>query len=393
MSRPGAGSGAPTTVIGRAWAAFLILAALAAGYVAPRFAATPPPAGSTPATSTTSGSSESSGSSGSSAPQTTSGSATSAAFTADMEKVFAQQTTNPSSRAIAVPGRDGFYFLGDLANANFSQAVGRRVYSAAEVAAAGAAFQAQKRWLAARNIPLTVAIAPAKWSIYRDKLPEWTDGMPRPAIADQLLAAYPDLGIIDLRPQLQEARSQHEVYSRMNSHWTAYGGYVGFLAIYEAMRARDPRLSPLNFPALTGVDTVDAFNEFEGLAGIKGANPWTVPRFAAPLPGYDFVNPDGSHTPIAGGSTIDIVQMPLRTERATAPTKARVLLLVDSTVTSPSPYFAAAFSSTMMLRHWMDEPAKTPDLAAIVNAYQPDHVLYLMTERHLNKPFAPPALP
>ena len=77
------------------------------------------------------------------------------------------------NRAIAVVGEDGWVYLGDIFNRNFSQAIGRRTLSTSEVEGWSSALRGQASYLQESGIGFVVVVAPAKWSVYRDKLPRW----------------------------------------------------------------------------------------------------------------------------------------------------------------------------------------------------------------------------
>ncbi len=307
--------------------------------------------------------------------------------TAEQERRYQQETTQPPLRAVAVPGRDGYVFLGDLMEANLAQAVGRRVYSDAELIAMVAAVRGRQAWLRSRGSALVFAIAPAKWSIYPEKLPEWTDGMGGPHSLDLLLAAEPELPWVDLRPQLRQGRATADTYSPLNSHWTDFGAYVALAPLYAALQAAAPSVGQLTIPALAGVDVVDQGNEFEALAGITGLNPWTVPRLSQQLPSYDVIDAHGQRIHGAQQADLDPARFPLRTECPGAPNDHRLLVLADSSAGNLAPYLATTFTSTMMLHHRIDAPEQAPDLIKTVEQYRPDLVLYLVSERNLNRPF------
>ena len=304
--------------------------------------------------------------------------------TPEQDQVYLQQTrTSAAHPGAAVEGRDGFLFLGDDYMANFAQAMGRRYYSREEVQTTVDAEKNRDAWLAKRGIASELFVVPAKWSIYPDKLPAWTDGQVLPHVLDQLVtadaASFPDL-----RPALKQARSTADTYSKLNSHWTQYGAYVGFQAIAAQLQKDHPEVGQLAVPTLSGTTTVDANNEFAAITGAPGPNNWTQPTFAQPLPSYTVVKPDGSRTTVPGTQLLDITQMPLQTESSAAGNNHRALILADSATTSLSPYLAHAFGTTMMVRHWMDVPTQAPNLAALVESFRPDVVITLLSERNLN---------
>lgn len=309
------------------------------------------------------------------------------ALTADQEGVFIEHTTTGAHAGLALPGRDGFYFLGDAHNANISQAVGRRAYSDPEIGQFSGALRAQQAYLAAKNIPLAFVVSPAKWSIYDEKLPEWTDGMPKTHIIDQLLTADPELPLVDVRQELIDAKQTADTYSPFNSHWTDYGAAVAWAPIAEWLESHAQSIGAVPVPVIEDVEVLaDHDNEFDRMYGIKGANPWTVPVFETELPGYQITTPDGVTNQQEPGTGVEIGNLPATTSSPDAPNDARVLLMVDSTAGGLSPILASTFKETMMVRHYLDIPAMQPSVVQLVEDFQPDLVMYLVTERHLNLP-------
>lgn len=375
-----AGSPLPTTLLGRAWAILCVVVVLLAAFVAPRFAA--PEATNTPRDP------------GIQAPATGPDATTTAPsnWTKELEQTFQTATTTAPNSPLAVEGQQGWWFFGDGINGDISQAVGRRSYSPEETTQVTTAVATLAEGLKARGASLDIAIAPAKWSVYDDRLPAWTATMPKTHSVDALLKAQPSGPWIDLRPALRQARTTADTYSPLNSHWTDFGGLVGFEAMYAALRERHPELAALPPATVTTVQTGDQGNEMEAMAGIKAANPWTKPVLATPLPAYDVIDAAGKRTTKAGGATLDMLEFPLRTEATAAPNPQRVLFLMDSTSTALSPYLATTFAHTMMVRHFADKPDEALDLGALVADVKPQLVVYVVTERHLNLPFLPAAL-
>ncbi|HEY4992043.1 MAG TPA: hypothetical protein VII33_08145 [Nakamurella sp.] len=304
--------------------------------------------------------------------------------TADQDRTYLEQTrTNAPHPGAAVEGRDGYLFLGDDYQANFAQAMGRRFYSRDEVQRTVDAVQARNTWLADRGIAGEIVVVPATSSVYPDKMPAWTDGQLLPTVLDQLIAADPT-SFVDLRPDLKAQRVVADTYPRLNSHWSSFGAFVGFQTIVKRLQADHPEIGTLPVPTLAGTTTTDAYNEFAGITGAAGPNDWTVSQFTAPLQPYTLVGGDGSRTTVPGDQLLDLTQMPLQTENPAAGNNDRALILADSATSMMSPYLAAAFGSTYMLRHWMDLPANSPNIPALVESYRPDVVITLISERNLN---------
>ncbi|MBD7920208.1 hypothetical protein H9657_18200 [Cellulomonas sp. Sa3CUA2] len=287
-----------------------------------------------------------------------------------------------SNEAVGVVGRDGWMFLGDVQNLNFSQAIGRKVLTPGEADAWADVVAQQQTWLETRGIPMVFAVGPAKWSVYPDRLPAWTDDVRGPTSFDAVLEARPDLGLVDLRGVLRDA--EDPTYSPLNSHWTDYGAYVGWTGLAEVLEDRVDGLDPA-VPGLEGIETVDdGPNEFDAMMGVRAPNPWTNPLLDEDLPDYAVVQPDGSTVPMGGEAPTSLLDLPRTTTSTAAGNDLTALVLRDSMGDALTPYLQASFGRTVQVRHNIDNHGEAPNLQALVDLVQPDVVIFEMAERHFN---------
>jgi hypothetical protein len=296
--------------------------------------------------------------------------------------LFRLGTTN--ARAIGIVGRDGWVFLGDLFNRNMDQALGRRVYDANEVTLWINSRKAQQLWLERRGIKMLYVVAPAKWSIYPDRLPSWMPSHTGKHTLDLLLAVKDGPAMIDLRPALKAARQDVDTYSPLNSHWTDYGALVAWRNIARRLGEMDPRLANLHSPLATGATVVDQGSEFAAMVSLPEANRWTVPILDVPLPNFEIVNADGATTSTPGGAHTSLAQMPRVTRSDKAGNTLHALVLRDSMGDAISPYVQAAFGEVVQIGHHIEDPKLAPNVPALVDRYKPDVVIYVMTERYLD---------
>lgn len=307
--------------------------------------------------------------------------------TAEQKAVFDRYADDKPGLDTALQGRDGYVFLGDAFQANVTQALGWRHYSPAEVVGTTSVVRDQQAWLADRGITSAFVVVPAKWAVYADKLPEWTVPLRLPTTFDQLREQAPET-FLDLRPTLDGARATAPTYSRLNSHWTDFGADVGFRALLADIQRRSAAFNDVAAPpAVTTVEEVDRYNEFEALTGQPGPNDWAVPSYPTRLPDYEVVRGDGSTSRRAGDEQLDMLSFPLQT-RSEAPNEHRVLVLGDSTTSGVSALIAQSFSAAMFVRHQLDVPKNSPSLPALVDEFEPDLVVTLVSERNLKIPLA-----
>lgn len=297
--------------------------------------------------------------------------------------LFSLGTTN--NKAIAVVGRDGWVFLGDLFNNNMAQALGRRYYNENDINAWVGTVGGQQQWLATRNIPMLFVVAPAKWSIYPDKLPKWTEGRIGVHTFDQLLNAPQSLPLVDLRPSLRQARLVADTYSPFNSHWTDFGAWVGWSEISKKLGSMSPAFKDLYVPEADGaVVNPDFRSEFKAMISLPEPNPWTMPKLKFALPEFSILETDGSSRTVLGSTSTGLLELPRNTRNDSANNRLRVLVMRDSMGDSLSVYLQSAFYETIQVRHNIDNQSIAPNVPALIEKYHPDLVLYVMTERHLD---------
>ena len=92
-----------------------------------------------------------------------------------------------------------------------------------------------------RGIEYLFVVAPNKHLIYPEKLPASMNRVRNESRVEQLvnyLNAHTDVPILDLRPALLEAKQPLRPYHRTDTHWNAWGAYVGYRTIVEHLRER-----------------------------------------------------------------------------------------------------------------------------------------------------------
>lgn len=318
-----------------------------------------------------------------------SGAGTAAAPQNDEQAQAAAMYANGTSPnpGMALVGREGWVFYGDPFNANLAQAAGTRYYSDEDLAMWAQSIGEQQKWLASRGIPVVFIVAPAKWSIYPDKLPEGTK-VTGTHIFDQLLKSHPELSLIDVRPALKKGRDEADTYSKLNGHWTDYGAYVAWRDLVEQLQTIDPAVTPNSPPAYSSIGVADQGNEYADILKLHAPNPWTYPVLTEPLPDVQIVSSDGTTKTVPGKTQTDSLDMPREIVSPSASNSSRVLALCDSACRSLSPYLQSSYASTMQVRHAIDHPEQRPSVPYLVDTYKPTFALYVMTERNFNNVLA-----
>lgn len=308
-----------------------------------------------------------------------------AASSEEVVSEHSDELTNPY-----VVGDDGFVDWGDSNADNFSQAIGRRTLTADELNAWHVYLADLDSRLAEQGIPLYIVIAPMKWAVYPDELPQWAQAIRGPGPLDQLLAAGSDLPLVDLRAPLQQAATEEPTYSAVNSHWSDYGAYVGWNALVDCMTASDPGLTGLSPLPSTGVTLSDEFNEFAPYGIPSPGADWAIPELAEPLLPVELTLAGEKPQVVDGANRTDMLQLPATTVTTGAQSDQSVLFVRDSFGGSMSVYLQQAFASSLQVRHNFDgAPGTQPDIVTLATTYKPDVVILEVAQRHLIYPPTP----
>lgn len=300
-----------------------------------------------------------------------------------------QQHADELSGAV-VTGRDGWAFYNDQVEQNFSQAVGRRLLTSAEVDAWVDYFAALDEGLRERGIDLLIAVTPSATSVYPEQLPAWTDGLTGSTPLDQLLVAAGDLPFVDFRADLRAAAADAAVYTPVNSHWTDWGGYVGWQTLAACHDVRYPDAEPFVVPMTTDVAETVEYNEYTAFGVPDTGEAWTVPVYAQQPATARVTDAAGVVTEVTGETPLDLGALPASTATADAASDASALILRDSMGNALSPLWQQQFAETVQIQHRYDDWSSPPNYRVLVEEHDPDVVIVQLAERHLvNAPALP----
>lgn len=284
-----------------------------------------------------------------------------------------------------VEGREGWVYWNDLQAKNFSQALGRRVLSPDELAAWYASMDSLRDRLAEEGIDFVIQIAPAKWSVYPEYLPEWTEGLRGATSFDYVRTVHPDLPVLDMREALRDSKSGGNPYVPLNSHWTKYGGSIGWNQLAACLPKVDAEryagLAPLE---IASVQPQAEANEFEPFGFTTDELRDTSPVWAtAPSP-MTVEYEDGETQQITTDSSTDMTRLPAHTVTEAPQSQATALIMRDSQGANIDPGWQAGFAETWQVRHDLDSPDDPVNVLDIALEHHPDVVVFEMTERYLN---------
>lgn len=281
-----------------------------------------------------------------------------------------------------IKGADGNYLFSDLYATNFSQALGRKTQTAKLQKQWAAYFKKAKQLTEAQGGVFHVVVVPATWEVHPNTLPKWARPLRGTNTLTKLMEKYPDLPWIDTRKALLTASKKNNVFIKVNSHWTNYGGYVAWQAITKCL-ATDASLDKITVPAYTSIKKDPNYNEFAGYGIKAGKKAWTVPVLPS-LPSSTITSGDASATfdPYGG---LDAVYLPATVDTEAAQSDQTLLVYRDSTGSALSPLWRYAYQKSVQYHHGiLSTPAKPTPLATAIAAADPDVFLYVISERMLS---------
>lgn len=296
------------------------------------------------------------------------------------EAVFA---AHPEVLGMRAEGRDGFEFWGDAQSYNISQALGRAPWLDDQLGQWLVFFDELDSKLKDEGRNLVILVAPAKWELYRDKLPAWTDDLQGKTHLEQFLEHSGDLPVVDVRAAMRTAMQEAPVYSAVNTHWTPFGAYAAWQQTVACASDLypDSLWSKLSVPTPSGVELSTAPNEFTAYGSTATADDWATPVLPAGGPIESTITgTDGTAKPGPSDGAVGLLEMPASTDSTTG--TGRALIMRDSTGEALAPVWAQAFAHTCQVRHMLDYPDQRPDIVAEAEKCDADTVIYVFTERY-----------
>ncbi len=146
-----------------------------------------------------------------------------------------------------VVGTDGWLFQGG--DPHLREMRNAWAYGPGQLAHWARVLSAKHRWLSERGIAYLFVIAPNKHTVYDDYLPASINRVWHRSRADQLLAhlrAHTDVPVLDLREPVRKAAARLRTHHKTDTHWNAYGAYVGYRAITAALARAHPNIAPVH---------------------------------------------------------------------------------------------------------------------------------------------------
>ncbi len=290
----------------------------------------------------------------------------------------------PSPEMELMVGRDGWlYYTGDD---SISFAEGTRMFSQGDLGLWLVALRQRHDWLARRGIRYLVVFAPGSPTVYPEHLPGWIRPSTHGTRLDQLVGALrlcPEISVLDLRPNLLGAKRLARLYTPTDTHWNAFGAFVGYDAIMNALTRWFPQARPASFAAFNTTWQETHGGDIAEMADIHGLVTEKIPVV---VPRLGFRAATLSPSQYGTLRKWDPLKGPVVTESPGAPIP-RAVILRDSYFNALIPLLSEHIGRAVYL--WI-----TDFDASVVERERPDLVIQEYTERLLMDvtPTNPPAL-
>lgn len=183
-------------------------------------------------------------------------------------------------------GRDGYLFHRD--GHALQQVTGQRPLAPDMLNRWVSSVETRKSWCEARGSAFRLLVVPEKHVVYADKLPpgiELSEDRPVRQILGGLDAATRSAVVYPLE-ELVAARAVRDTYFLTDTHWTTFGGLVGFRALAASLAAERPLYEiPESYVSWTPRETVGDLGvrlepEHGETVDVIGINTLAVPRVA-----------------------------------------------------------------------------------------------------------------
>ena len=284
---------------------------------------------------------------------------------------------------VVVLGKEGWLFFGNSVGRGIDQYRGLLTLDGCGLSEIQNYFTEIQRTAAQAGIPLVIAIAPDKHSIYPEFLP---DGLSRKGYspADQIMAGPLGAQILDLRPVLLDAKatSPHPLYYKTDSHWNEFGAYLSYRAIMERL----PGFAPVE-PGVGDFLPLEVIGK--GDLAVKVGGDLEFPDslthirrnfFRGSLQVENLRN--GTVSALPAIEMVRVSEFP--SLKISSPRHSGTILLIgDSFLENISRFFNNSFG-TVVYQSYGDFGEF--GLSTLIERFRPQAVVFLMVERNLNLP-------
>jgi alginate O-acetyltransferase complex protein AlgJ len=139
-------------------------------------------------------------------------------------------------------GKEGWLFLDNDTNNIVSQLNGELTFSPKDLYQWKLLLEMRRAWMNQHNISHFYTVIPNKACVYPEYLPDSIQLSERRCINQliEYLDHYSFSKLIYPLPELLQAKQEMLVYRLTDTHWTAFGAYIGYLALISEISKSHP---------------------------------------------------------------------------------------------------------------------------------------------------------
>ena len=279
---------------------------------------------------------------------------------------------DPVNNRLVLIGRNGWLF--HSGEQMIQHWAGMGVLSERELGNWCRLLEMRRDWLRARGAKYLFVVPPDKHTVYPEYLPAWLEAVPQPSKVQQLVTymkAPSTVEVLDLSQALIEAKKIRVAYLQTDTHWNAFGGFVAYRALVQAMACQLPALEPLPLEAYDWKTVPSAGLELARRLGITES--FSESYFVKPIPIAPLADVEILRDPVRLPNKSS--QEPLFRRNTNAPGKAMVFR--DSFSGSWYSHLGQHFNEVLYIWQYdWDRP--------LIEREQPDVVIDEMLQRFFN---------
>jgi alginate O-acetyltransferase complex protein AlgJ len=241
-----------------------------------------------------------------------------------------------NSKEVLIGNNDWLYYTdsSDLATLRHTP-----LFTEEEVQAWARALEARRIWLNNHGIKFLFVIAPSKFSIYPEFVPNQYTALSKTSRREQLVQALTEkthVPFIDLHDTMIEAKKKGQVYYKTDTHWNVLGGAIAASKVASLLRPWVPSIPAINVDAYRTEPHLFLNGDLADLLGLHGAVHETETLLAI-RPNWHFSN----HPKPDTGDRRDEYPFALEVDDPKLP---RAVFIRDSFMSMPKLFLGDCFS-------------------------------------------------
>ena len=138
-------------------------------------------------------------------------------------------------------GQDDWLYLGNAKGRIFDEHSGLYLFSKKALNRIKKNIVKNKNWAETKGMKYYLFIAPDKYTVYPEFLPASFSKKLIDRNLDNLIDFLkPEINIIDVRKELQNAKKKEKLYAKADSHWNDYGAFIAYQILINHLKKDFP---------------------------------------------------------------------------------------------------------------------------------------------------------